>query len=184
MNRGLLIWKSDSRIAKQLLPSGRESKGTASPAMFCAAIASVNTGVSSSILPLNFAARTESISLLLLLYSVSFSQVRALENDFKFLGPDLKFDRCGVVNQSFWFQISSYLYFVRVSGCFYTNWGVVSLGARSRQSVTSLSSLACSIVMLSISFMYSPMLAASMTISLSMQISMSLHFFVYLSMAS
>ena len=58
--------------------------------------------------------------------------------------------------------------------------GVVSFGATSRQSVTSLSSLALSVVMLPISLTYSAVLIASMTISRSMQTSMSSHFFVYL----
>ena len=55
LNTGLLIWKCVSRIAKQLVPWGQAYNGTATPAMLCAAIASVNTGVSSSIFPLSFA---------------------------------------------------------------------------------------------------------------------------------
>ena len=51
-------------MAKQLVPCGRASIGTASPAMLCAAAASVKTGVSSSIFPLSLAANTESISLI------------------------------------------------------------------------------------------------------------------------
>ena len=49
--------------------------------------------------------------------------------------------------------------------------------------MTSLSSLARNMTMLSISFVWSPVLAGSMTISLSMQTSISSHFLVYLSMA-
>ena len=50
--------------------------------------------------------------------------------------------------------------------------------------MTSLLSLALSVVMLSISFAYSSMLAATMTISLLMHISISSHFIMYLSIAS
>ena len=45
LNNGLLTWKCVLRIAKQLVPWGRASKGTALPAMLCAATTSVNTGV-------------------------------------------------------------------------------------------------------------------------------------------
>ena len=54
---------------------------------------------------------------------------------------------------------------------------MASLGATSRQSVTSLLSLALSIVMLSISLTYSAVLIASMTISRSMHTLMLSHFF-------
>ena len=64
LNSGLLTWKCVSRIAKQLVPWGRASNGTALPAMLCAATASVNMEVSLSIFPLSFAARTKSISLM------------------------------------------------------------------------------------------------------------------------
>ena len=64
LNRGLLTCKCVSSIAKQLVPCGRASIGTALPAMLCAASASVKTGVSSLIFPLSLAAKTELISLI------------------------------------------------------------------------------------------------------------------------
>ena len=120
-------------MAKQLEPWGRASKGTASLAMFRAAIISVNTGVSLLIFPLNFAARMESISFMsacccLILNSTGLALL-VMVSGFRSVMILTLFISWGASIQM----------------------GVVSLGARSRQTVTSLSGLAPSVVTLLIS---------------------------------
>ena len=146
--------------------------------MFWATLYSVKTRVSSSIFPISLAAKTESMSLMSACCCSILSPFVTLElrkNTLNYFAQIPNF--IGVAS------------FVRVSGFKFVliltlslSWGVsmsmgvASLGARRRHSMTSLSSLAFSVVMML-------MLAASMTINLSLHIAIPSHFIMYLLMA-
>ena len=103
--------------------------------------------------PPYFAANIESISLMSACCSLIFSPFPRLELRKNTLNSFVQILNL-TVGASF-VSVSGFrstlIFTLSVSCACSTRIGVVSLGAKSRQSVTSLSNLACSIVMLSIS---------------------------------